>query len=899
MKVVKSILMGAALLASLPGVAADTYYTEMVNGVTWTYTINKGYASVGGGTTSTRAVLTSTSGAIAIPSKLGGYTVTGIGDYAFYLCANLTSVTIPDGVTSIGSSAFAGCSGLTSVTMPDSVTSMGDDAFSGCNNVRSVVVPGSTYGVPFDNVTNLVISVGTTNIGAYAFYYCTNLTSVTIPDSVTSIGFCAFSGCSGLTSVTIPNSVTNIGSSAFDMCTNLTSVTIGNGVKYIDWFAFDGCSGLTNVMFYGDAPTVGINVFSGVPSSCKAVILYGSSGWGTKIPRKWNGLNIDYLRCLVMFDANGGTGGGSENMACYAPFVAPTVTREGYTLTGWEPEVAAAVPTSNVTYTAQWEINQYTVTFDANGGTGGTCGNQDYGTVIVVPTVTREGYTFVGWVPEVAATVPASNVMYTAQWQCTVALNANGGTCGTADLNVGYGATIGVLPVPTLTKAVFLGWFTDAEGGDEVTADTVVTEGMTIYAHWLTEVANPVIATDGRTTFRTDSCEVTITCATEGVTIYFTDDGTTPKKNEDYLYTGPIAITDTTTFKAVAVIGDIQSGYVTVMIAKNLLTLEEALDGGGNVAVVTSEAAPWRPVFDGTAKVGDATARSGEIGNRTNTWLTATVEGAGTLSFWCKTSCEHDEDDTFTWDRLMVYTNGVEIAGWRMDGETPWTERTLSFDGGANTVKWVYFKDRTGTDGEDCVWVDGLTWTPSGAADPIPDVAAGASAAVVNAAVDDVGFADAAVKAAIGGSAAEYAAFKAWADSVKSAAGSAAAGEAAVVANTNAAAAYLLGAERLFENEPKIEFGEVALLRDEDVAQQDGMSVSVSVTVRDGETAVKCAAEKVAAMFEATSDLGDWDGAAKLTPAVTPEATGDAATMRFTVTPGDGTAPQAFLRIRK
>ena len=58
------------------------------------------------------------------------------------------------------------------------------------------------------------------------------------------------------------------------------------------------------------------------------------------------------------------------------------------------------------------------------------------------------------------------------------------------------------------------------------------------------------------------------------------------------------------------------------------------------------------------------------------------------------------------------------------------------------------------------------------------------------------------------------------------------------------------------------------------------------------------AAEKVKAMFEATSDLGDWDGAAKLTPAVSVE-TGDGATMRFKVTPGDGTATRAFLRIRK
>ena len=121
-----------------------------------------------------------------------------------------------------------------------------------------------------------------------------------------------------------------------------------------------------------------------------------------------------------------------------------------------------------------------------------------------------------------------------------------------------------------------------------------------------------------------------------------------------------------------------------------------------------------------------------------------------------------------------------------------------------------------------------------------------------------------------------------------SASGSAVAGEAAVVANTNAAAAYLLGAERLFENEPMVEFGEVAV----------GDGITVAVTVKDGEEAVKCAAEKVKNLFEATSDLGDWNGAAKLTPTVESKA-GDGATMRFTVKPGDGTAPKAFLRIRK
>ena len=185
--------------------------------------------------------------------------------------------------------------------------------------------------------------------------------------------------------------------------------------------------------------------------------------------------------------------------------------------------------------------------------------------------------------------------------------------------------------------------------------------------------------------------------------------------------------------------------------------------------------------------------------------------------------------------------------------------------------------------------------------------------AVTNA-IEAAGFADAeAIKAVIGGSAEEYGKFKDWAGSVKGigSVSGAAAGEAAVVANTNAAAAYLLGAERLFENAPKVEFGEV-VLRENGTHGTDGTgtAISVTVTVRDGEEAVKCAAEKVKEMFEATSDLGDWadgGGAAvsskppyqNALPVEVEVEAGEGATMRFKVTPGDGTTTRAFLRIRK
>ena len=229
--------------------------------------------------------------------------MTNIGSSAFSGCRGLTSVTIPDGVTSIGSSAFEGCSGLTSVTIASSVTSIWSYAFDGCNNVRDASVPGWKCGIPFNNVTNLIISAGTTSIGEFAFYDCNGLTSITIPSSVTNIvnnafyrcyNVCdvtvpgwkcgipfsnvtnliisvgttiiksdAFSSCSGLTSVTIPDSVTSIGDYAFAGCRGLTSVTIPDSVTSIGDRAFSGCSGLESITIPDSVKRIGSFTFSG------------------------------------------------------------------------------------------------------------------------------------------------------------------------------------------------------------------------------------------------------------------------------------------------------------------------------------------------------------------------------------------------------------------------------------------------------------------------------------------------------------------------------------------------------------------------------------------------------------------------------------------------------------
>ena len=92
-----------------------------------------------------------------------------------------------------------------------------------------------------DKIKKVIIENSVTNIGEYAFMFCSSITSVTIPNSVTSIGEGAFQNCSGLTSVTIPNSVTSIGGFAFMYCKGLTSVTIPNSVTSIGEGAFYDC----------------------------------------------------------------------------------------------------------------------------------------------------------------------------------------------------------------------------------------------------------------------------------------------------------------------------------------------------------------------------------------------------------------------------------------------------------------------------------------------------------------------------------------------------------------------------------------------------------------------------------------------------------------------------------
>ncbi len=215
---------------------------------------------------------TNASGAIIIPKEIEGKKVTSIGEWAFYGCTSLTSITIPESETSIGSSAFRGCTSLTSITIPESVTSIGNYAFEDCTSLTSITIPESVTSIGnhafYDctALTSITIPDSVTSIGDSAFWYCESITSITIPDSVTSIGDYAFSRCTSLASITIPESVTSIGYEAFYGCTSLTSITIPESVTSIEDYTFRGCTSLTSITIPESVTSIGSSAFSGCTS---------------------------------------------------------------------------------------------------------------------------------------------------------------------------------------------------------------------------------------------------------------------------------------------------------------------------------------------------------------------------------------------------------------------------------------------------------------------------------------------------------------------------------------------------------------------------------------------------------------------------------------------------------
>ncbi|MEQ2474581.1 InlB B-repeat-containing protein [Ruminococcoides intestinale] len=224
---------------------------------------------------------------------------------------------------------------------------------------------------------------------------------------------------------------------------------------------------------------------------------YTFKGWDKEIPKTMPAENItvkaqwEINQYTITFDTNGGSDIAPITQDYGAEITAPdNPTRKGYTFKGWDKEIPETMPAENITVKAQWEINQYTITFDTNGGSEIAPITQDYGTEITAPDKpTRKGYTFKGWDKEIPETMPAENITVKAQWeinQYTITFDTNGGS-EIAPITQDYGTEITAPDNPTRKGYTFKGW-------DKEIPKTMPAENITVKAQW--EINQYTIAFD-------------------------------------------------------------------------------------------------------------------------------------------------------------------------------------------------------------------------------------------------------------------------------------------------------------------------------------------------------------------------------------------------------------------
>ena len=274
----------------------------------------------------------------------------------------------------------------------------------------------------------------------------------------------------------------------------------------VDWGIFYGS--ITN---YYDDPIIGLTVtyMNGETIYARQILPSGTlatrpdaptttpgytfGGWNKVDGTAWNYASdkvTDNITLYAKWTANTytitfDTAGGSEIAPITQDYgthiTAPAdPAREGYTFIGWDTEIPTTMPAENMTVTAQWEINRYTITFDAAGGSEIAPITQDYGTAITAPAdPTREGYTFIGWDREIPTTMPAENMTVTAQWEInryTITFDTAGGS-EIAPITQDYGTHITAPADPTREGYTFIGW-------DKEIPTTMPAENMTVAARW-------------------------------------------------------------------------------------------------------------------------------------------------------------------------------------------------------------------------------------------------------------------------------------------------------------------------------------------------------------------------------------------------------------------------------
>ena len=236
------------------------------------------------------------------------------------------------------------------------------------------------------------------------------------------------------------------------------------------------------VSINGQALSTGGSATVAIPNSgtTDIVVEIGTKTYTLTILRN-SGTGGGATSYTLTFDTNGGSTIAPITQDYGTAITAPAdPTKTGYTFAGWTPAIPATMPAENMTIKAKWTMNQYTLTFDTNGGSTIAPITQDYGTAITAPAdPTKTGYTFAGWTPAIPTTMPAENMTIKAKWtvnQYTLTFDTNGGST-IAPITQDYGTAITAPADPTKTGYTFAGW-------TPAIPATMPAENLTVTAQW-------------------------------------------------------------------------------------------------------------------------------------------------------------------------------------------------------------------------------------------------------------------------------------------------------------------------------------------------------------------------------------------------------------------------------
>lgn len=329
-----------------------------------------------------------------------------------------------------------------------------------------------------DNVTWVLYSDGKLVIsgsGDMANYNCgeepwfadrDSINTIIINLGVTSIGTYAFFKCDSLNSVYISNTVTHIHSYAFCACTSLKSIDIPDSVTYIYHDPFIDCESLSSVNFYGAQEPAYESTrppFAECSSNLNKINVFSKYNGDS-----FCGLPAHKNLCTISYDLQGGSLDSGHPNPTIFNIESDTVTlniptKEGYTFIGWTgsngttPETIVTIPkdsNENKSYTANWQLEIYNITYSLNGGklNSGESNPDTYNMDsdnITLKTPSRKGYTFVGWTgsngttPETTVTIlkgSTGNKHFTANWKLSrgaIAGISVGGVAGLSAIIVG------------------------------------------------------------------------------------------------------------------------------------------------------------------------------------------------------------------------------------------------------------------------------------------------------------------------------------------------------------------------------------------------------------------------------------------------------------------------------